>query len=48
VQGPWRRVSARTTMDVMRPLLRWLIRLLGLREAVEVWKALVRLLRRMR
>ncbi len=33
-------------MDGMRPLLRWLLRLLGLREAVEVYKALVRLLRR--
>jgi hypothetical protein len=30
----------------MRPLFRWLLRLLGLREAVEVYKALVRLLRR--
>jgi hypothetical protein len=33
-------------MDTMRPLFRWLLRLLGLREAVEVCKALVRLLRR--
>ena len=32
----------------MRPLFRWLIRLLGLREAVDVYKALIRLLRRLR
>ena len=32
----------------MRPLFRLLIRLLGLREAVEVYKSLIKLLRRMR
>jgi hypothetical protein len=35
-------------MVSMRPLLRWLLRLLGLREAVEVYKAVIRLLRRLR
>jgi len=35
-------------MVCMRPLLRWLLRLLGLREAVEVYKAVIRLLRRLR
>ena len=32
----------------MRSLFRWLLRMLGLREAVEVYKALIRLIRRMR
>ena len=32
----------------MRSLFRWLLRMLGLREAVEVYKALVKLLRRLR
>jgi hypothetical protein len=35
-------------MDGMRSLFRWLLRILGLREAVEVYKALIRLLRKMR
>ena len=35
-------------MDGMRSLFRWLLRILGLREAVEVYKALVKLLRRLR
>ena len=48
MQGPWHRRPGRATIGVMRPLFRWLIRLLGLREAVEVYKALIRLLRRLR
>jgi hypothetical protein len=35
-------------MDGMRSLFRWLLRMLGLREAAEVYKALIRLLRRLR
>jgi hypothetical protein len=35
-------------MDGMRSLFRWLLRILGLREAVEAYKALIRLLRKMR
>jgi hypothetical protein len=48
VQALWRAAPARATMVSMRPLLRWLLRLLGLREAVEVYKALIRLIRRLR
>jgi hypothetical protein len=48
VQGLWHRKAGQATIDVMRPLFRWLIRLLGLREAVEVYKALIKLLRRLR
>jgi len=47
-QAPWPATAARVTMDSMRSLFRWLLRLLGLREAVEVYKALIRLLRRLR
>jgi hypothetical protein len=32
----------------MRSLFRWLLRILGLREAVEVYKALIRLIRKLR
>ena len=32
----------------MRSLFRWLLRMLGLREAVEVYKALIKLLRKLR
>ena len=32
----------------MRSLFRWLLRVLGLREAVEAYKALIRLFRRLR
>jgi hypothetical protein len=32
----------------MGSLFRWLLRVLGLREAVEVYKAVIRLLRRLR
>lgn len=35
-------------MGRMRSLFRWLLRILGLREAVEVYKALIRLIRRLR
>jgi hypothetical protein len=35
-------------MGGMRSLFRWLLRILGLREAVEVYKALIRLIRRLR
>jgi hypothetical protein len=35
-------------MDGMRSLFRWLLRMLGLREAVEVYKALIKLLRKLR
>lgn len=48
VQGPWRGQPAPATMDGMRSLFRWLLRILGLREAVEVYKALIKLLRRLR
>jgi hypothetical protein len=48
VQGPWRARPARATMGGMRSLFRWLLRVLGLREAVEVYKALIRLIRKLR
>ena len=35
-------------MGGMRSLFRWLLRILGLREAVEAYKALIRLFRRLR
>jgi hypothetical protein len=35
-------------MDGMRSLFRWLLRMLGLREAVEVYKAVIKLLRKLR
>jgi len=35
-------------MGGMRSLFRWLLRVLGLCEAVEVYKALIRLFRRLR
>lgn len=48
MQGPWRGRLAWATMGGMRSLFRWLLRILGLREAVEVYKALIRLIRKMR
>jgi hypothetical protein len=48
VQGPWRGQPPRATMGGMRSLFRWLLRILGLREAVEVYKALIKFLRRLR
>lgn len=48
MQGLWRGQPAPGTMDGMRSLFRWLLRILGLREAVEVYKALIKLLRRLR